>query len=248
MAEEAKGKVRVHADIDVLYRAAAGVFTQIARKSVTSKGRFLVALSGGKTPLGAYKLLSQSPYRELVAWSKTHVFWGDERCVPSDDDRNNARSAMQALLEHVPIPKDQIHPIPTEQPPEKAAEQYEALLRRFFPDGAPRFDLILLGLGEDGHTASLFPGSPALDERDRWVKEVFLQKSDMLRVTLTVPAIVEAETIVFLVQGSDKAEALKKVLQGPYRPQELPAQLIRPKRGELLWLVDDEAAQGLQDV
>lgn len=247
MTQETKGKIRVHGGMEVLSRAAAGVFAQIARKCMTPKGgRFVVALSGGHTPLRAYQLLSQPPYRDLVRWDKTHVFWGDERCVPKDDPRNNARAAMQALLDHVPVPRGHIHPIPTELPPEKAAEKYEATLREFFHDGSPRFDLIFLGLGEDGHTASLFPNTPILEERTRWVKEAFVAEQNMPRVSLTVPVLVEASSIVFLVQGANKSRALREVLEGQFRPLEFPAQLIRPTRGELIWLVDEEAAQELQ--
>jgi 6-phosphogluconolactonase len=247
MAEENKGKIRLHAGAEVLSRAAAGVFAQIARKCITPKGgRFVVALSGGHTPLRAYQLLSQPPYRDLVRWDKTHVFWGDERCVPKEDPRNNARAAMQALLDHVPVPRGHIHPIPTELPPEKAAEAYERLLREFFRDGPPHFDLIFLGLGEDGHTASLFPNTTILEERTRWVKEVFPKEQDIPRVSLTVPVLVEASSVVFLVQGAEKSRAVKEVLEGEYRPNEFPAQLIRPTRGELIWLVDEKAAQELQ--
>ncbi len=248
MAKETKGKIRVHAGTEVLSRAAAGVFAQAARKCITPKGgRLLVALSGGRTPLRAYELLSQPPYRDMVRWDKTHVFWGDERCVPKDDPQNNARAAMHALLDHVPIPRSHIHPIPTEMPPEEAAETYEATLRQFFPEGPPRFDLIFLGLGKDGHTASLFPQTPILDERTRWVKEVFPTEQKIPRVSLTVPVLIEASTVVFLVQGAEKSSALKEVLEGPYRPHEFPAQLIRPKHGELIWLVDEEAARELQE-
>ncbi len=176
MAANTRGLIRVHAGADVLGRAAAGIFTQVARKSLKSAGRFAVALSGGETPVRAYQLLSQPPYRDLVSWNKTHIFWSDERCVPTDNPRNNARMAMEALLYHVPIPKGQIHPIPTDQPPEKAAEAYETLLREFFHDGPPRFDLVLLGLGVDGHTASLFPKSSILDEEEHWVKEIFFEE------------------------------------------------------------------------
>ncbi len=247
MAANTRGVIRVHAGADVLSRAAAGVFTQVALKSLKSAGRFAVVLSGGETPVRAYQLLSQPPYRDLVSWNKTHVFWGDERCVPKDDPRNNARMAMEALLNHVPIPKGQIHPIPTDQPPREAAEAYEALLREFFHDGPPRFDLVLLGLGGDGHTASLFPKNSILDEEQHWAKRIFLEEKNEYRISLTVPVLVEAAEIVFLVQGAQKSRALKEVLEGPYKPQEFPAQMIRPKHGELIWLIDEEAAQELKE-
>jgi 6-phosphogluconolactonase len=243
-----KVEIRVHVGLENLSRAAAEFFTQIYGKCVSSKlGRFTVALSGGQTPLRAYQLLSESPYREMVSWENTYFFWGDERCVPKDDPRNNAHMASEMFLNQVPVPRDHIHPIPTELPPDKAAEEYEKLLRKFFRNGLPRFDLVFLGLGEDGHTASLFPHSSILEERARWVKEVLVPDQHIQRVSLTVPALVEASAIVFLVQGANKSLALREVLEGPYRPHEYPAQLIRPTRGQLVWLVDVDAARDLKN-
>jgi 6-phosphogluconolactonase len=243
-----KAKICVQVGLENLSRAAAEFFTQIAGKCVSSKlGRFTVALSGGQTPLRTYQLLSESPYRELISWENTYFFWGDERCVPKDDPRNNAHMAREMFLDHVPVPRDHIHPIPTELPPDKAAEEYEMLLRKFFRKGPLRFDLIFLGLGEDGHTASLFPNSSILEERARWVKEVLVPEQHMHRVSLTVPALVEASATIFLVQGANKSRALREVLEGPYRPHEYPAQLIRPARGQLVWLVDEDAARDLKN-
>jgi 6-phosphogluconolactonase len=193
-----------------------------------------------------YGLLARSPYRELVPWDKTHVFWGDERCVPKDDPKNNAAAAFDALLDHVPIPADQIHRILSDASPQEAAQQYDGLLRDLFRNQQPRFDLIFLGLGEDGHTASLFPGSPVLDEQEQWVKEACLPEQNMFRVTLTLVVINQAARIAFLVQGRDKAKILREILAGPGSHGQLPAQRIRPVHGELIWLIDEEAARDLK--
>lgn len=232
----------VYADLESLSRAAAGFFVQQARQAVQAHGRFSVAISGGHTPQHTYELLAQQPFRDRVPWAQAHVFWGDERCVPPDDPRSNERMARRALLDHVPIPPAQIHPIPCTQAPRQAAEEYEALLRDFFAGRPPSFDLALLGLGENGHTASLFPGTPVLEERERWVAEVHVAEQDVYRVTLTAPLINQAAVVAFLVAGAAKAQVLHEVLEGPSDPHRLPAQLIQPTSGELHWLVDQEAS------
>jgi 6-phosphogluconolactonase len=232
----------VYDDYEALSNAAAGLFVQQARMG---QGRFSVALSGGHTPRRTYELLSQSPFAERVPWDHVHVFWGDERCVPANDPRNNAHVARGLLLNHVPVPAAQIHPIRCAESPERAAEDYERLLIDYFPDAQPRFDLVLLGLGENGHTASLFPHTPVLDAED-WVAAVYLADQDIYRVTLTARVINAATVAVFLVSGATKAGVLKQVLEGPDRPRDLPAQLIHPTDGELHWLVDREAAALLE--
>lgn len=234
--------VRVFPDIEMLSRAAAEFFVRQANLAVKARGRFSVALSGGQTPSRTYELLAQPDYRDRVAWTRVHVFWGDERCVPPEDPRNNARLARQALLQHVPIPEKQIYPIKCAISSEKAAREYEARLRLFFAGQPPRIDLIFLGLGADGHTASLFPGAAAANEQESWTAAVPRPGQDLDRVTLTLPLINQARTVVFLVAGKDKASILKKVLSGDSDLPPLPAQLINPGDGELYWLVDDEAA------
>jgi 6-phosphogluconolactonase len=181
-----------------------------------------------------------------VPWENTHVFWGDERCVPSDDARSNERMAREALLDHVPIPASQIHPIQCVHAPNQVARQYEALLRTFFAEQPPRFDLVLLGLGENGHTASLFPGTPVLDERERWVADVYVAEQNLYRITLTAPLINQAALVVFLVAGNTKARVLSEVLEGLRDIHRLPAQLIQPTKGDLRWLVDRPAADMLK--
>jgi 6-phosphogluconolactonase len=232
----------IYADLESLSHAAAGIFVQQARQAVQAHGRFSVALSGGHTPRRTYELLAQPPFRDRVAWTQVHIFWGDERCVPPDHPRSNERMVRQALLDHVPIPPAQIHPIRCVQAPSEAAEQYEALLQEFYGDQPPSFDLIFLGLGDDGHTASLFPETPVLREQERWVSAVQVPGQEFDRVTLTAPLINQAALVTFLVVGIAKAGGLRAVLEGPSDPHRLPAQLIQPMQGELQWLVDQEAS------
>jgi 6-phosphogluconolactonase len=238
--------IRLFRDPEALSHGAAELFVQTAQDSLAARGRFSVALSGGGTPRRTYELLAQSPYREAVDWGRVQVFWGDERCVPWDDPRSNARVAYQTWLQHVPLPRSQMHPLDCTQAPAGAARRYEVLLREFFGGGPPCLDLVFLGLGADGHTASLFPGDPALGERERWVAAVYAAEQNLHRLTLTAPFINLAREVVFLVAGAAKAAVVREVLQGPRDPLRLPAQLIRPETGNLHWLLDQEAAGGLK--
>ncbi len=226
-------------------REAAALVVRRARLSVTRRQRFVVALSGGHTPRRLYEMLAGPPYRDEVAWEKTHVFWGDERCVPVDDGRSNGRMAREALLDHVPVPPTQVHPILCHRKPEMTARQYGDLLHDFFCGKAPVFDLILLGLGENGHTASLFPQAEILKDRSSWTASIYLEAQGMHRVTLMPAVINRARLVVFLVTGDSKASVLKEVLDGPADPFRLPAQLVRPRSGELIWLADKAAAAQL---
>jgi 6-phosphogluconolactonase len=237
--------IQRYENLEAVSQAAAELFAARASTAVRDRGRFSVALAGGNTPRRAYELLAQKPLCDSVPWSQVHVFWGDERCVPPDDSRSNYRMAREALLDRVPVPAAQIRRMRGEGDPEAAAAAYERELRQFFSDGKSRFDLVLLGMGDNAHTASLFPGLPVLDELARWVAAVYIAELQMHRLTLTAPAINQAATIAFLVAGADKAQPLKEVLQGPRDPQRLPAQLIQPVDGELLWLVDKTAAARL---
>ena len=234
--------IRVYADLEALSVGAAELFAVQARRAIEARGRFAVLLAGGETPRRAYELLATPLFRERIPWPAVHVFWGDERSVPPDDRRSNALMARRALLDHVPVPPQQIHPIPWGGSPGDAAEEYEKLLRTFFAPAPPRFDLVFLGLGENGHTASLFPGTAALKERERWVAEVYLAEEGLHRITLTAPAINQAALAAFLVSGGGKAAMLREVMEGRADPFLIPARLIRPVQGELLWLVDREAA------
>jgi 6-phosphogluconolactonase len=237
--------IQICNDPESLSEAVARLFVQQARHAIQAQDRFIVALAGGHTPERTYQLLAQPLFRDQVPWAKVHVFWGDERCVPPDDPRSNAHMARQALLDCIPIPPDQIHPIRCDQNPQQAAEEYESLLQNFFAGRLPCFDLILLGLGENGHTASIFPGTPAVEEQEHWVIAVYVAEQAMWRVTLTPPLINQAVTVAFLVAGAAKARILQRVLDGPFEPHTLPAQLIQPASGDLNWIIDKEASQKL---
>jgi 6-phosphogluconolactonase len=234
--------VETYPDLEALSRGAAELFARCAERALSRRGRFTVALAGGSTPKRTYELLAAPPFREGIEWARVEFFWGDERCVSPEDPRSNARMARLALLDRVPVPPSAIHPMECGASPAEAAMRYEELLRSFFAAGRPGFDLVLLGLGEDGHTASLFPETPALEEENRWVLPVHVPEQKMDRITLTAPILNQSGSVVFVVSGASKAEALREVLEGPRDPRRLPAQLIRPENGELYWLADWEAA------
>lgn len=237
--------IRIFPDFETLSLEAAALFVQQAQFSVDHRGRFCVALSGGHTPERLYEILAGTAFLHEIPWDRTHIFWGDERCVPADDKKNNALMARQTLLDHVPLPRNQIHPILCHKRPAKSAQQYHDLLYDFFSGGPPAFDLILLGLGENGHTASLFPYDELLKDQNAWTSSVYVKEQDMYRVTLMPAVINQARLVVFLVSGESKASVLKEVLTGPSDPFRLPAQLIRPDSGELVWLADSTAAARL---
>ncbi len=234
--------VEVFEDQKALSEAAVELFAVRAEEAVDISGRFSVALSGGSTPLAMFAILAQSPFRESLPWENTHVFWGDERLVPADHPMSNYRAAREALLDHVPIPAAQVHPLLPAATPDQAAAAYETVLKSYFADQPPRFDLVLLGMGDDGHTASLFPGTSVLNEQDKWVGWLQKDGDPFFRATMTAPLLNEAAMAVFLVSGASKASTLRAVLNGPRNPNRLPAQLIRPVTGELLWLLDEAAA------
>ena len=237
--------VEIFEDLEALSRAAAALFITEAKRAVEVSGRFTVALAGGSTPRRTYELLAEPPLREDVEWASVHIFWGDERCVSPDDPRSNENMARLALLDRVPIPSDHIHPISCITGPAKAATGYETTLHEAFPGGAPRLDLIFLGLGEDGHTASLFAGDPALDEHERWTAAV--ESKHPGRVTLTYAVLNQGSIVVFLVSGANKREALRQVLDDSNATNSLPAARVRPVNGFLRYLVDTSAASGLAD-
>jgi 6-phosphogluconolactonase len=237
--------IRIFNDLEALSQAAAEKFSELANRAIASQGRFSVALSGGNTPRRLYEILAGAPYRDQIHWEDVYVFWGDERCLPADDPRSNSQMAHQTLLNHVPIPASHIHPILGDLPAALAATHYEAELRDFFRVPPPVFDLILLGLGENAHTASLFPHTPVLGKSERWVSEVYVAEQSMYRVTMTAPLINQAREVIFLVSGTEKAPALRSVLEGAYQPHEYPAQLIHPNGAHPTWLVDKAAAHKL---
>jgi 6-phosphogluconolactonase len=246
-------QVLVYSTREALMAAAAERFAAAAGEAIGARRRFVVALSGGATPRRLYLQLGAEPYASRVQWPQIDVYWGDERAVPPDDPASNYCIALQTLLDRVALRPERIHRIHGEDDPEAAAVAYERLLREAFatPAGPPRddagarFDLVLLGLGTDGHTASLFPGGAALDERVRWVTAEVAPPLPPPRVTLTPPVLNAAAEVVFLVAGPEKAPALRQVLHGPSRPELWPAQLVAPRSGRLVWLVDRDAAAEL---
>jgi 6-phosphogluconolactonase len=242
-----KPDVQILADPAALCRVAAERFVSAAKSAVAANGRFTVVLSGGSTPKTLYSLLANDvELRAQVPWQLTYFFFGDERNVAPVDPDSNYRMAYEALLSKAPVDASHVFRMKGElQDTEEAATDYERVLREFFRPAEgelPRFDLVFLGMGPDGHTASLFPMSGALNEQQKLVKSNWVEKLHTYRITLTAPVLNAAAQVIFLVQGPDKAQSLKAVLQGAYQPQSLPSQLIRPSKGSLLWLVDSAAA------
>jgi 6-phosphogluconolactonase len=234
--------VEVYENPETLAEAAAGGLAARAAEAIEERGRFTVVLAGGSTPKATYDILARD-YAGRIDWSKVHVFFGDERAVPPDDDDSNYKMAREALLDHVPVAS--VHRMQGELPPDEAAEAYEEELRGFFgPDELPRFDLILLGIGGDGHTASLFPETSALEVHDRWVVANPVLKLETTRITLTVPVINASHAVYFLVAGEGKADALAHILGGDADPRAYPASLIQPQAGPT-WMLDTPAASGL---
>jgi 6-phosphogluconolactonase len=239
---------------ETLAEEAARRFARAASEAIHSRGEFVVALAGGATPRSLYARLAAPPYASAVPWPLVQVLWGDERCVPPDDAASNYRMAREALLDHVPIPVAHVHRVRGEDDPGAAARAYEQTLRRVLrtPRGPPRdapgasIDLVLLGLGEDGHTASLFPGTTAGADGGPWVMAHYVAAVSQWRVTV-MPVLVNAATeILFLVAGGAKAAIVHRVLEGARRPDELPAHLIAPTTGRVLWLLDAAAARDLE--
>lgn len=245
-----RGQVRIVHDGAELARAAAELFATTVEQAVAERGRAFVALSGGSTPKQMGALLAREPFRTRVPWDKLEVFWGDERCVPLGSPESNAGEAMRGYLDHVGIPRENVHPWLTDpEAASAAAMEYEVNLRSAFGQetGVPRFDLVLLGMGDDGHTASLFPHTAALKVEDRLAVSNFVPKLDADRLTLTQPVLNAGRSIVFLAGGPGKAEMLETVLEGPVDVEDRPAQSIAPSSpdGSVTWLVDKAAAARL---
>ena len=238
-------EVLITKDIDELSNRVADWITAYIEKTLRKQERFTLVLSGGNTPKRLYQLLATPEYSNRVDWTKIHFFWGDERYVPFSDDRNNAKMAFDTLLNHVPVNKENIHLIRTDIKPEDAAAEYEKVLQNYFPDKSHSFDLVLLGMGNNAHTLSLFPGYSVVMEKEKWVSTFFLREEQINRVTLTAPVINAAACILFLVSGADKAAALHQVLSQEYDPGLYPSQVIQPFTGELFWWVDEAAAVDL---
>ena len=245
-------EIKVLKDLDEISRTAADMIVRQSSAIGSSAGPFTIALSGGSTPGKLYTRLGSKPYvNGRICWNDIHFFWGDERHVAPDHSQSNYRMASETLFASAPVPAQNLHRVHAEESDAAiAAEKYERELLSFFnlkTAQLPRFDCILLGIGPDGHTASLFPGTNALNEKRRLVVANWVEKFQTHRITMTVPVLNNAALIIFLVSGNKKAEVLKEILEGDYRPELLPAQLIRPAHGRLLWLVDQAAAGCLKD-
>ncbi len=241
------GEIRIFQDSQALAQGAANEFAAHTNEAVNARGIFHVALSGGSTPKGLFTLLAKDDaLRQKIAWDKIHFWWSDERHVPPEHPDSNFKMANDALFSRVDVPPQNIHRVRAENPDaSQAALDYENELRSMFETNAPafpQFDLILLGMGNDGHTASLFPGTRALAETTRLVVANWVGKFYTWRITFTAPFINAARCVMFLVAGEDKALPLKGVLEGPHEPAQLPAQLIQPTGGNLIWLLDEKAA------
>lgn len=244
--EMSEPEIKIFASIDELNLFAANEFARIANESIARRGKFTVALSGGSTPKKLYSLLAED-FQNRFDWHKTHFFFGDERMVATDNEESNFRMANEALFSKIKTPAQNIHRFLTEQGDAKlAAEEMENELRKLFElkkDEFPRFDLILLGMGADGHTASLFPETSALKEKNRLVTENYVERFQTFRLTFTVPTINRAANIIFLIAGEDKAEALREVIKGEPNLEKFPAQSVKPGNGKLLFLTDEKAAR-----
>jgi 6-phosphogluconolactonase len=244
-----RGHLTLVTDGEALARAAAARFVEATRAAVDERGRALVALSGGSTPKRMGELLATPEFAPYVPWDRTEIFWGDERWVPLADGESNAGNALRGWLEQVSSP-ERVHPVDTTLPtPADAAAAYESLIRRIAGgSGMPVFDLILLGMGDDGHTASLFPDTPALDVTDHLVAGNFVPKLGVDRITFTYPLIDAAREVLFLVGGKGKAATMQAVIEGPANPRTYPSQAVNPSPGALRWLVDEAAAADLSGI
>lgn len=239
----ARANILICLDEKAASREAAERFTCAAIASVAKRGVFFVAVSGGSSPRGMYEALASREFAELIPWSRTELFFTDERCVPPESEESNYRLVSKLLLSTVPIPEPNIHRFRGEDPPEVAAEEYEREIHSVMDDS--RFDLMVLGMGQDTHTASLFPHSPALHEGGRHAAANYVEKLGAHRLTLTIPTINHAESIIVLAFGSEKADALATALSGPVDPDAHPIQAIRPIHGHMLWIVDQACASKL---
>ena len=229
----------IYADKAALIVGAAEFIATNAVRNIAQKGSFSLVLSGGSTPQPIYERLTQALFRAKIDWSKVYLFWGDERTVPPDHEDSNYRMVQEALIDHIPIPESQIFRMHGEKNPQEAAQVYADVLKRYFQASAPIFDLVLLGMGDDGHTASLFPYTDALNNQDDWVVANYVEKLDTWRLTLTSTVINQARRIAFLVSGANKAKPLYEVLHGQSNAEQYPSQLIRATD----WFLDQDAAQ-----
>lgn len=238
-------KLHIYKNKEELSKALASWMCEVIGDTLKEQEYFTLVLSGGSTPQLLYKTLISDDFKDKINWSRIHVFWGDERAVPYADDRNNAKMAHNLLLNHVDIPAANVHIMRTDIEPNFATDAYRKMLHDFFDNTSSTFDLVLLGMGDDGHTLSLFPGSTIIEEHQHWVNSVYNSDQEMYRITLMPKIVNRAAKIAFMAEGEKKAKMLQQVLQGPYEPSNYPAQIIKPEDGELHWFVDEAAAQEL---
>lgn len=234
--------LNVSGDTEQMGKKVADWIVNYIHQTLKKQDRFTIALSGGNTPKKLYQLLASGEYKVKIDWDKLHFFWGDERYVPFDDKGNNARMAFDTLLNHVPVAKEYVHVMRTDLPPDESAEEYEKLLHSYFDRKKHSFDLVLLGLGDNAHTLSLFPGYDVVHEKNKWVRAFYLKEQKMHRITLTAPIVNKSSRVVFLVSGADKAASLYNVLFGQHDPDLYPAQAIQPFNDGLYWFTDEAAA------
>jgi len=240
--------IAIYDDKHTLSQHAAEYIMRIAKEAINLHGHFTIALTGGTTPGEVYSLIGSEPFRSQIDWQLVDIFWGDERCVPHNSPESNFYLAQEVLLDKIAIPKSQIHPMPADQLDREAASQaYSIEMQNTFDtNGIPSFDLIHLGMGPEGHTASLFPHQASLHEKHRLVMPVSVPKPPPDRLTFTPPLLNAARNVLFLVTGSEKADALHAVLEGEYQPDEYPAQIVRPINGEVVWMLNKDAAKNLR--
>lgn len=235
-------ELHIEKDTKALSASLAEWINNYIQQVLTKQDRFTFVLSGGSTPKALYALLAESPYKESIPWEKLHFFWGDERAVPFEDSRNNAKMCYDELLDKVPVKAENIHIMRTDITPEESATEYEKIVNAYFEGSETTFDFVLLGMGDDGHTLSLFPGTEVIHEQHALATSFFLQAQDMYRITLTAPVVNNAACVAFLAAGAGKAEVLKQVLKGERNVDLYPSQIIQPAKGQLHWFVDEAAA------
>ncbi len=235
-------ELHIEKDTKALSASLAEWINKYIQQVLAKQDRFTFVLSGGSTPKALYALLAESPYKESIPWEKLHFFWGDERAVPFEDSRNNAKMCYDELLDKVPVKAENIHIMRTDITPEESAADYEKIVKTYFEGRETTFDFVLLGMGDDGHTLSLFPGTEVIHEQNVLATSFFLQAQDMYRITLTAPVVNNAACVAFLAAGAGKAEVLKQVLKGEKNVELYPSQIIQPVKGQLHWFVDEAAA------
>lgn len=235
-------ELHIEKDTKALSASLAEWINNYIQQVLARQDRFTFVLSGGSTPKALYALLAESPYKESIPWEKLHFFWGDERAVSFEDSRNNAKMCYDELLEKVPVKAENIHIMRTDISPEESAAEYEKVVKAYFEGSETTFDFVLLGMGDDGHTLSLFPGTEVIHEQHALATSFFLQAQDMYRITLTAPVVNDAACVAFLAAGAGKAEVLKQVLNGDRNVDLYPSQIIQPEKGQLHWFIDEAAA------